>query len=96
MEYCEEGELFFYNFTQYFTKGDLYKKIIEAKSKNIIFPEEQILNWLAQLALAINYMHENRILHRDIKPQNIFLTKQGIVLITYIIFILCYLVSLIN
>lgn len=37
------------------------------------------MNWVAQLALAVNYMHENRILHRDIKPQNIFLTKEGIV-----------------
>ena len=59
--------------------GDLYKKILDAKSKNKLFTEEQIMNWIAQLTLAVNYMHENRILHRDIKPQNIFLTKQGIV-----------------
>jgi len=59
--------------------GDLYKKITEAKIKNQVINEGLIINWVAQLSLAVNYMHENRILHRDIKPQNIFLTKEGIV-----------------
>lgn len=32
-----------------------------------------------QMCLALNYIHEEKILHRDIKPNNVFLTQQGIV-----------------
>ena len=32
---------------------------------------------LLQMALAIHYMHENKVLHRDIKTQNIFLLGNG-------------------
>ncbi len=39
--------------------------------------EEQIWNWLYQLCSALKYIHLKKILHRDIKTQNIFLTKKG-------------------
>jgi NIMA (never in mitosis gene a)-related kinase len=37
------------------------------------------LNWFLQIALSLNYIHERKILHRDIKTQNIFLTSNGTV-----------------
>eukprot|EP01061_Rhynchopus_euleeides_P025413 TRINITY_DN4107_c0_g1_i1.p2 TRINITY_DN4107_c0_g1~~TRINITY_DN4107_c0_g1_i1.p2 ORF type:complete len:231 (+),score=76.68 TRINITY_DN4107_c0_g1_i1:406-1098(+) len=41
--------------------------------------ENVIIDWFIQTALALNAMHHKRILHRDVKTQNIFLTSQGIV-----------------
>lgn len=41
--------------------GDMYNKIKNAKGKN--FPELQILDWLAQMALALYYLNEKKILH---------------------------------
>ncbi len=43
------------------------------------FPEAQILDWLTQVALALRHCHERRILHRDLKAQNVFLTSKNVV-----------------
>jgi serine/threonine protein kinase len=58
--------------------GDMYKRIKNSSGKN--FPEEQVLDWLCQICLGLYFMHDNKILHRDLKPQNIFL-KDGRVLL---------------
>ena len=57
--------------------GDLGQRIKEMKSKGNVFPESQILDWFTQTCLAVQHVHERRIIHRDIKSQNIFLTKDS-------------------
>ncbi|TRZ01695.1 hypothetical protein DNTS_006527 [Danionella cerebrum] len=63
MDYCEGG--------------DLFKKI--NNQRGTLFREEQILDWFVQICLALKHVHDRKILHRDIKSQNIFLTKDGTV-----------------
>ncbi|KAM5234753.1 serine/threonine-protein kinase Nek1 isoform 9-T10 [Hipposideros larvatus] len=63
MDYCEGGDLF---------------KRINAQ-KGTLFQEDQILDWFVQICLALKHVHDRKILHRDIKSQNIFLTKDGTV-----------------
>ena len=41
--------------------------------------EWQVLNWFAQICLAVKLSHDRKILHRDIKSQNIFLMSNGLV-----------------
>ncbi|XP_027693131.1 serine/threonine-protein kinase Nek1 isoform X10 [Vombatus ursinus] len=71
----ENGSL--YIVMDYCEGGDLYKRI--NAQKGVLFPEDQILDWFVQICLALKHVHDRKILHRDIKSQNIFLTKDGTV-----------------
>ncbi|XP_026577627.1 serine/threonine-protein kinase Nek11 [Pseudonaja textilis] len=59
--------------TEYCEGQDLDFKIQEYKRSGKEFPESQIVEWFIQLLLGVNYLHERRILHRDLKAKNIFL-----------------------
>lgn len=54
--------------------GDIYQKIRVKKP----FPESQILDWFSQMSLAMFYLHEQKILHRDLKTQNVFLKNSRV------------------
>ncbi|XP_074525003.1 serine/threonine-protein kinase Nek1 isoform X2 [Halichoeres trimaculatus] len=75
-ESFEEGGCL-YIVMDYCEGGDLFKKI--NSQKGVLFSEQQILDWFVQICLALKHVHDRKILHRDIKSQNIFLTKDGTV-----------------
>ncbi len=43
---------------------------------------EQTLNFAAQIAAGIEVAHDNHIIHRDIKPQNIIVSRNGTLKVT--------------
>jgi len=38
-------------------------------------PEKRVVTWLIQILLALAHIHSHNVLHRDIKPGNLFLNK---------------------
>ena len=44
-----------------------------------LLAEKEVLHLFVQISLALKHIHDRKILHRDLKSQNIFLTKAGIV-----------------
>eukprot|EP00937_MAST-01D_sp_MAST-1D-sp2_P003373 g3373.t1 len=55
---------------------DLRTAIAE-RARDDPFDEETVLRWLAQMCSALNYCHHKGVFHRDVKTQNVFLTKSG-------------------
>nr|CAH90115.1 hypothetical protein [Pongo abelii] len=62
---------------EYCDGGDLMKRI--NRQRGVFFSEDQILGWFVQISLGLKHIHDRKILHRDIKAQNIFLSKNGMV-----------------
>ena len=54
-------------------KGDLKLMIKQALEEDIYFPEKRIVEYIGQIAGALEHMHQKRIMHRDLKPANIFI-----------------------
>lgn len=54
--------------TQLCSHGDLYEKIIEAGSLDVT---RQVKSYTACLLSAINFLHENGVVHRDLKAENV-------------------------
>eukprot|EP00761_Pharyngomonas_kirbyi_P014472 gb/GECH01014502.1/.p1 GENE.gb/GECH01014502.1/~~gb/GECH01014502.1/.p1 ORF type:complete len:520 (+),score=163.89 gb/GECH01014502.1/:1-1560(+) len=57
--------------------GDLHSIIHDSEGEYML--EEDILDLFIQIAQGLSHIHENNILHRDLKTQNIFLTKDNVV-----------------
>ncbi|NXP77191.1 STK36 kinase, partial [Ramphastos sulfuratus] len=58
-----------------YAEGELFQILEDDGS----LPENQVQTIAAQLVSALYYLHSHRILHRDMKPQNILLDKDGVV-----------------
>eukprot|EP00929_Paragymnodinium_shiwhaense_P121307 TRINITY_DN93487_c0_g1_i1.p1 TRINITY_DN93487_c0_g1~~TRINITY_DN93487_c0_g1_i1.p1 ORF type:complete len:466 (+),score=123.95 TRINITY_DN93487_c0_g1_i1:93-1490(+) len=55
--------------------GDLNGKI--KKQGGLLLPESQVLLWFVQCCFALLHVHDRKVLHRDLKTQNIFLMSSG-------------------
>lgn len=60
---------------EYAEGGNLSDRIKEADDMGEKFSRDVILNWTSQIALGLMIMHIKKILHRDIKSQNMFLVN---------------------
>ncbi|CAE8651384.1 unnamed protein product, partial [Polarella glacialis] len=55
--------------------GDVTAQLEKCVKSRTRLPEQTIMRWFTQAMLALKYLHEKHILHRDLKPQNLFLTQ---------------------
>ena len=69
MKYCSGGR----SVSTWLDVGDIHARI--KKQGRTPFPTEQVFKWFLQTGLVLHYLHEKKVIHRDIKPQNLFLDE---------------------
>jgi NIMA (never in mitosis gene a)-related kinase len=58
--------------------GDLDKLLKQLKQNGKTLDESLVLDWFVQLTNAVRYIHDRKILHRDLKTRNIFIKDNNI------------------
>ncbi|KAL5009628.1 hypothetical protein ScPMuIL_011933 [Solemya velum] len=71
-----EGKL--YLILEFLRGGDLFTRL----SKEVMFTEEDVKFYLAELALGLDHLHSLGIVYRDLKPENILLDSDGHIKLT--------------
>lgn len=66
-----------YILMEYVDGGDLHKAIRAQRDRHRLFSETKLWKIAYELTLAVQYLHSCRVIHRDIKPLNVLLTKEG-------------------
>ena len=64
---------------EYCDYGDVARLIKHFKTKEERFPEEQVIKLIIQVAKGLKYIHERKTAHLDLKPQNLLLTRHGVI-----------------
>ena len=78
LKFAFQTETKLYLVMDYYNGGELFYHL---RQKNR-FDEEQAKFYLAQIILAIEFLHKNKIIYRDLKPENIILDNNGYVKLT--------------
>lgn len=71
-----EGKL--YLILDFLRGGDLFTRL----SKEVMFTEDDVKFYLAELVLALDHLHSLGVCYRDLKPENILLDAEGHLSIT--------------
>ena len=71
--YCFQDEKNLYFIMEFVQGGELLYHL----KKHIRFDDERTKFYIAELILALDYLHQNNIIYRDIKPENILIDKTG-------------------
>ncbi|CAF3342997.1 unnamed protein product [Rotaria sp. Silwood1] len=72
----------FYIVMDYCAYGSLYDVLKRRREKNSCTKPTQVLDWSKQISNGVNYLHSNKIVHRDLKSPNILIADNFVLKIS--------------
>lgn len=66
-----------YAVMQFLPGGSLEDRTLDREGKLRPMPSATLTSWLPQVAKALQFMHAEKFIHRDVKPANILFDAQG-------------------
>ena len=60
---------------EYYTDGDLFEYVQELKDVGILMEEDEVRRIFKQMALSVKFLHDRKIVHRDLKLENFVVMK---------------------
>lgn len=76
--YTFQSKKFLYMVMEFMKGGDLSSLLEQVGS----FDEDTAKYYLAQIVLALEYLHSKGVIHRDLKPDNILIDSEGRIKLT--------------
>jgi serine/threonine-protein kinase len=59
-----------------FIQGEDLEDVLDRRGR---FSEEQVLLWADQLCDVLQYLHDNGLIYRDMKPSNVMIARNGLI-----------------
>lgn len=75
LKYAFQTAEYWYLVQEFIEGSNLYRLARTMNRKR--FPEHVVRMWAAELVTAIEYIHNNHVIHRDLKPDNILIGRGG-------------------
>ena len=76
--YTFQSKKYLYMVMEFMKGGDFASLLEEFGS----FDEDTAKYYLAQIVLALDYLHQNGVIHRDLKPDNVLIDADGHIKLT--------------
>jgi serine/threonine protein kinase len=80
--YADEQDGLYYFAMEYIDGLDLGRVLTNYASKDELMPQADVLRIGRAIASALDYAHARRVVHRDVKPSNVIIARDGRVFLT--------------